>query len=95
VTATTSWDSTQYIYRRAQELSKLLAADLELAASALSAPPQRVFVERLSSFALGTTTCRTSACPAGSCSDTMNLVQRDHKLDSYTLNTVANTSSAT
>jgi DNA polymerase elongation subunit (family B) len=58
----------QYIYRRAQELSKLLAADLELGRIRPERTPRNGVEQRLSSSAPATTTCRTSACPAASCS---------------------------
>jgi DNA polymerase elongation subunit (family B) len=57
----------QYIYRRAQELSKLLAADLESG----RIRPERPATACSSASAVrpwATTTCRTSACPAASCS---------------------------
>jgi DNA polymerase delta subunit 1 len=50
--------------------------------------------QRLSSSALGDNDLSYLSMPGRLLFDTMNLVKRDHKLDSYTL-TVASTSSAT
>jgi DNA polymerase elongation subunit (family B) len=81
----------EYIYRRAGEISQDLVRFLEMGRM----EPERderngVYVEhRLSSSALGDNDLRYLHMPGRLLIDLMKVIQRDHKLDSYTLNAVS------
>jgi DNA polymerase elongation subunit (family B) len=80
-----------YIYKRATEISRDLVNMLEMGRIEPARDERNtVYVEHcLSSSALGDNVLKYIHMPGRILIDLMKVVQRDHKLDSYTLNSVA------